>query len=72
MRHRKWVLVLFAIFFLGIAGGYFTFRVARINDKFKQLILAEIAPYVAPESSIGSARIDLANRVPTFVPKKRR
>jgi len=61
MKHRKWVLVLFTLFFLGVAGGYITYRLAGIDEKFRQIILDEIAPYVDSSSDIGSVRIDLAS-----------
>ena len=61
MKHRRWVLVVFALLFLSIAGVYLTLRLTRMNERVKQIILAQVHPYTAPGASIGSLRFDIFN-----------
>lgn len=60
MKQRKWVLI-FALVIALIIVSVYTFWGAGINEKLRLHILAEIEPFVDPQSDIGSVHVDFGS-----------
>lgn len=60
MRRRKWILVFAVIVCIVIFGGYFGWRVTKANEKLKEMLLAEVRPFLAQESDIEKLEMDLS------------